>query len=190
MATEYFSCMFAHSEDEFTVVVPPTYDYLNTSDAIGEIVSRKMEEGLLLQCLSKRNYLFYDIERIYEAAQKSGVGELKCLGFLTSHNYWMALKPSQVREIALVFENVLKFFKTEPKFILDALGADNYYSVDDFLADIEIARPSDYINCGDFPYVSNIIIYLLSVNVLFQEAAQKNLCIFYFFPQLISEENE
>ena len=117
MATEYFSFMFAHSEDEFTVVVPPTYDYLNTSDAVGEIVSRKMEEGLLLQCLSKRNYLFYDIERIYEAGQKSGVDGLKCLSFLTSHNYWMALKPSQVREIALVFENVFEFFKAEPKFI-------------------------------------------------------------------------
>ena len=55
MATEYFCFMFAHSEDKFTVVVPPTYDYLNTSDAIGEIVSRKMEKAYGTICTQRKH---------------------------------------------------------------------------------------------------------------------------------------
>ena len=180
--------MFAYSEDDLIIKEPLTSDMLNNDNEIIELMLKKMERNTVLQSLSRNNRLFSLIQGIYDVSNFYQLFEFKCLEFLTKN--WAILNPLQVNEMADSFEKMLRLFKEDTEVLLKVLGY-GYSSYSWIREVIETAVPTFNPDTGgdgdDIPY---LLVYLVSVNHLLQEASKNKCSIIFLSPQLMSESEE
>lgn len=187
MATEYLSFMFAYSEDELIIREPLTSDMLNNDNEIIELMLKKIERNTVLQSLSRYNRLFSLIQDIYDVSDFYDLNEFKCLEFLTKN--WAILNPSQLNEVADSFENMFKLLKEEPEVLVKALRSPLAYN--EIVKAIEIATPTFNPDTGsDGDDILYLMVYLVSVKHLLQEASKNNCSVIFFSPQLMWESEE
>jgi len=180
MATDFSTFMFAYSQNELSITGPITESSLYNGSGIIDVLLRKLEEGTVLEGLSRNNWLHNKIKAFYFSHK------IECLKFLT-HDC-TSLSPEQTRKIANEFEFIFQNHQGASDGIFDIL--ENKIPAAEIIRTIESAKPNFHpTSGGDGDDMAYLLAYLISVKALLQDAAEKGLCIFYFQPQLMAENS-
>lgn len=172
MATEYSFYIFPLSENELpeTPINRQSFDH-----GIMELISNKLDEKVVLQGLSRNDWVRWTFKRLFEVCHED------CLTFLIEE--WIILKPEQVQTTAHELRLFCQRLQNHPEIFHEATG----YRCDNDIAYsfLHAKQTLDPYDGGDGDSVFYFVHWLVCAIDLLEEASKNHYYVMSIHPMVI-----